>query len=248
MNSAAIVVPVYKLDLTPYEQISLEQCVRIFTNHAIYLVKPAHLDVSILTDKYPQLKVKTFADFYFQNISGYNQLLCSEGFYEAFADYEWMLICQLDVFIFRDSLREWMAKGYDYVGAPQFQDIVPAKEGKRTLRERLSPYLQWPILNGGLSLRRIPACIRLLKAYYRFQKSWPGNEDAFFSLHFPRLIPFRGLMRLPQPLEALDFAMELKPAQSIELNGGNLPMGCHAWYTYDLDYWRPHIEQFGYKL
>jgi hypothetical protein len=53
---------------------------------------------------------------------------------------------------------------------------------------------------------------------------------------------------LPQPQEALDFAMELKPAQSIELNGGNLPMGCHAWYTYDLDYWRPHIEQFGYKL
>ncbi|WP_266362190.1 DUF5672 family protein [Tellurirhabdus rosea] len=248
MNSTAVVVPVYTLSLTPFEQVSLQQCVRVFANRPVYLVKPEHLDVSPLLRQFPNLRVKSFPNEYFTGISGYNRLLCSEFFYEAFAEHEWMLICQTDAFVFRDDLDQWTARGYDYVGAPQFGDIGPRITGDRTLREKLSPYLQWPILNGGLSLRRLSACIRLLKAYHRFRKDWPGNEDHFFSLHFPRLIPFRGLMNLPRPKEALAFAMEMEPARSVEINGGQLPMGVHAWFKYDLPFWKPYIAGLGFNV
>lgn len=244
----AVIVPVYKTDLDRYEQISLAQCVRILSAHPIYLVIPSRLDVSQLLRKYPNLRIKSFDDRYFKSVAGYNELLCSEHFYEAFAEFDYMLICQLDAFVFRDELNDWCARGYDYVGAPQFGDVVPAVAEPKSLRVRLAEYLRQPLLNGGLSLRNVAACLRLLRTYHRFLPRWHGNEDGFFSLHFPRFLPFRSLMNLPEPIEALAFAMELEPQRSIQLNGGKLPMGCHAWFLYDLDHWRPFIQEYGYDI
>lgn len=49
---------------------------------------------------------------------GYNRLMLSEDLYSAFSNYEYILICQSDAYIFRDELKEWCEAGYDYVGAP----------------------------------------------------------------------------------------------------------------------------------
>lgn len=248
MKPVAVLVPIYKTGINDYERISLEQCLNVLASHPIYLVKPAGLDVTEITSRYPALRVKAFADQYFQNIAGYNRLLCSEFFYEAFLEYDYILISQLDAFIFKDSLLDWCQRGFDYIGAPQFGDISFKNNRRQTWREFLSAYFQRPLLNGGLSLRRVKACLRLLHYYYATGLRWPGNEDGFFSLHAPRLMPFRGLMKHPSALQALSFAMELEPALSMEANGGQLPMGCHAWFLYDLDYWRPYIRRFGYNV
>ena len=32
------------------------------------------------------------------------------------------------------------------------------------------------------------------------------------------------------------------------MNQDRLPFGCHAWFRYDLEFWRPHIEAFGHDL
>ena len=42
-----------------------------------------------------------------------------EKFYRAFADYEYILIYQLDCLVFASSLEEWCGKGWDYVGSAE---------------------------------------------------------------------------------------------------------------------------------
>jgi hypothetical protein len=46
----------------------------------------------------------------------------SEEFYQAFTDFEFMLIYQLDAFVFRDELADWCRSGYEYIGAPWLRD------------------------------------------------------------------------------------------------------------------------------
>jgi Protein of unknown function (DUF5672) len=244
--AAVVVIPVYRANLTPYEQLSLRQCVAMLGTYTLVVVKPAGLDLSAWQIEFPQLRFESFADGYFGSIAGYNELLCTEAFYERFLAYEYMLICQVDAFILRDTLADWCRRGYDYVGAPQFGDVRPQRP--ETLRTWLSGPLQRPLLNGGLSLRRVAACLRLLRAYHRLWPRWHGNEDGFFSLHFPRLMPYRHLIRSPKPPEALHFAIELEPARSLQLIGGTYPLGCHAWFVYDLPFWKPIVRSFGHEI
>lgn len=246
--SVIVVIPAYRAALTPYERISLQQCATMLGNYPLTVVKPESLDLSGWLVDFPTLRFDSFADHYFASIAGYNELLCSESFYQRFLSYEYMLIAQLDAFILRDTLADWCRRGYDYVGAPQFADVRPVREEPETLRTIVSKVFQRPLLNGGLSLRRVRACLRLLRIYHQVHKRWPGNEDGFFSLHYPRLIPYRRLIRSPKAREALHFAIELEPQRSLALNDGELPLGCHAWYTYDLDFWRPIIRQFGHEV
>lgn len=246
--SVTVVIPAYQAELTAYEQISLRQCVTLLGRYPLVVVKPQGLDLTAWGAVFPALQFESFEDHYFRSVAGYNELLCSEAFYQRFLHREFMLICQLDAFVLRDTLAEWCQKPYDYVGAPQFADVRPRRAESETLRTRLSRLFQRPLLNGGLSLRRVEACLRLLRVYHRLHPRWPGNEDGFFSLHYPRLLPYRPLLRLPDAREALRFAIELEPARSVALNDGELPLGCHAWYTYDLDFWRPIVRQFGHNL
>lgn len=246
--SVAVVIPVYQAQLTAYEQISLRQCVALLGRYPLVVVKPQGLDLSTLLVNFPTLQFESFADRYFDGVAGYNELLCSELFYERFLSREFILICQLDAFILRDTLADWCQCPYDYVGAPQFADVRLPRSEPETLRNQVSRLLQRPLLNGGLSLRRVGACLRLLRIYHQLHDRWPGNEDGFFSLHYPRLLPYRPLLRLPSVDEALRFAIELQPERSLVLNGGEWPLGCHAWYRYDLDFWRPIIRQFGHNL
>lgn len=249
MPTAAVVIPVYHKDLNEYEQISLRQCVSILGRHPLIIIKPDTLDLSDWTEQYPMLQFESFNQPYFRSIRGYNELLCSEHFYDRFIEnYEYILVYQLDAFVMRDSLIDWCRRGYDYVGAPQFSDVRPKRDESPTLRDRISRLFQQPLLNGGLSLRRVKACRRLLSVYHLFNKQWPGNEDGFFSLHYPRLIPYRWLMKMPGPEEAIDFAIELEPNRSLTINEGRLPMGCHAWHVYDLNFWRPILNKYGYEV
>ena len=70
------------------------------------MVKPDGLDTSALQARFPFKAVETFDPGYFKSIQGYNRLLLSTGFYERFLASAYLLICQLDVFVFRDDLAE----------------------------------------------------------------------------------------------------------------------------------------------
>jgi hypothetical protein len=86
------------------------------------LVQPEGLENDYITKKYSNISVESFPKRYFENIEGYNELLLSASFYERFLDTKYILIYQLDAFVFKDELQEWCDKGYDYIApwiAPQ---------------------------------------------------------------------------------------------------------------------------------
>ncbi|MEN9385588.1 MAG: hypothetical protein RLZZ185_329, partial [Bacteroidota bacterium] len=152
-------------------------------------------------------------------------------FYDAFVNFEYILIHQLDAYVFEDQLLEWCAKGYDYIGAPKLK--------KHHLSNTYS--CQPVLLNGGLSLRRVKPILRYIKIYQLFFREWLANEDAMFSFAQRRVYPFRFLLKLPTWQEALSFAIEQNPETSMRLLG-KLPFGCHAWERYNPKFWKRYIQ------
>lgn len=239
MSTAAIVIPVVSAKLKEAEALSLAQCLKVLAKWPVYFVAPQSLDLSqVSAEVGGRVRVVRFPDVYFRSIADYNRLMTSVAFYRAFSAYDYMLLYQLDAYVFHDSLAEWCERGYDYVGAPAshtegFESLGP-EAADRYAAELASSRL---VLNGGLSLRKIKAMIRLLRIYNIFYPSWKGNEDMLFSLDSSRLAPLKPFVRLPDWRTALSFSFEKSPAASYAITGGVLPFGCHAWERYDPAFW-----------
>lgn len=238
----AVVIPIYQANLTDAEQMSLRQCMQVLGNYPVIIVKPESLDLPAFRQEYPSLTFQSFDNRFFKGVDAYNRLMVSIDFYKTFTAYEYILIYQLDAFVFRDELKEWCAKGYGYIGAPSLHqsqfDTIPA-ESAQDFADALSTHRV--VLNGGLSLRRIPAILRYLKIYNTFYPAWKGNEDMLFCQEATRLKPMKLFMKLPEWREALRFSFEKSPAASYELTGHQLPFACHAWERYDAPFWVPFI-------
>lgn len=190
-KDVVVVIPLYLHTLSQIEQHSLEQCLRVLAAYSIVLVKPRSLDVSALCRTYPQLHAEDFADEYFVSLRSYNRLVLSTEFYRRFSRYAYLLIYQLDAYVFADELLEWCRKGYDYIGAPwlpskpKYQNrwgecylrscfrfwlkVDPMKLKKNgaeyyhnTVGNR--KYYKYQVGNGGFSLRKVDTFIRLTTA------------------------------------------------------------------------------------
>ena len=110
-----VLIPIYKTTLNRLERMSLQQAYRVLQDYPLVAVKPRGLDLSPLLKEFPRLETEDFDDGYFKGISGYNRLMMSAEFYSRFADVRYVLIYQLDAYVFRDELQLWCGKGYDYV-------------------------------------------------------------------------------------------------------------------------------------
>lgn len=231
----AIVIPIYKELADPDEKQAFWQCIEVLGNYPTILAAPQSLNTTYyenLTDK--PLVIQRFDDTFFKGVTGYSKLLTSKHFYEAFDAYDYILIYQLDAWVFRDELLTWAEKGYDYVGAP-WLEAPPITSGKKPIIN-LSNYLVNKVGNGGLSLRKVKSHIK-----WSFWASWmfkflPKNEDMIWTL----FVPFKK----PDAQEALAFAFERQPRQSYILTDQHLPFGCHAWNKYQPDFWRQFIKKY----
>ena len=69
-------------------------------------------------------------------------------------------------------------------------------------------------------------------------KKYIYNEDHFWANRATHYFPkFR-----VAPLEiAIKFAFECVPRYCYQLNGKQLPFGCHAWNRYDREFWEPFL-------
>lgn len=276
-NRVVIVVPVYRNELSEFEAISLRQAAKILGGHPFMLATFERIDTAaherILLEYQVNAERALFNPMFFASIRGYNKLLTSHEFYQKFSGFEYLLLHQLDAFVFRDELQDWCARGYDYIGAPWLEGFEVAGSG--------SCYVG--VGNGGLSLRSTRGSLRVLRSFSYIQKprdlfrdflsSWrsssvrsvarfiknltfsnntfflfkdfDGNEDLFWGLLANRQFHW---FRVPGVQEALEFSLEACPRGMFESNDRKLPFGCHAWWRYDLDFWRPYIENEGYKV
>lgn len=260
----AVLVPVYRSVLDPHETISLESTFRELGHHHLVLVKPAGLDTAALERRFPFKAVETFDPEYFRSIQGYNRLLLSTGFYERFLSSEYLLVCQLDVFVFRDDLARWVDAGYDYVGAPWVSRSglsIHLHRLKMRLRQALVPHedrvhrfeTRNRVGNGGFSLRKVATHHRLsvelrgvIDHYLAHAGSHHFHEDIFWSIEPSK----RGqLHRTPGVEEAISFAFDINPRRLFAMAGGRLPMAAHGWYKgRHLEFWREHVARAGAVL
>lgn len=245
MKKAVIVIPVYRV-FTPTEAFAFRQCVDVLGSHPISVICPKNLDVSFIDGfrKNIDIDYVRFEPKYFEGIKGYNNLLLTPSFYERFADYEYMLIYQLDAFVFHDSLNYWVDKGYDYIGAPWVPNssIFQATFGDlvRWIRRTRHPagttlrithaQMHYRVGNGGFSLRNIAkmkeTCERFADEISRLPAGEArAQEDIFFSLYIQK----RAGITVPGWKEAAAFSIENNPRRCLRLTSGKLPFGCHGW-------------------
>ena len=270
MKGVCVVIPVYKESPSIDEQFSIRQTVKVLGQHDLALVCPNSLNITEYTELasefHTTLKVKCFQDQYFKDINGYNRLLLSPSFYQAFKSYKYILISQPDAYVFRDELIEWCDEDYDFIGAPligQFTDTTFSE----TMR----------VGNGGFSLRNVQTALRyfnsrknvfsprqaanrialwkkpqtrifvwimMLFGWHNKPKTvandWNYNEDDFWS---GLLDNSRYALKKPSPKEALAFSFERFPSELYRINGEKLPFGCHAWRKYEYsEFWATFMQ------
>jgi hypothetical protein len=259
----AVAIPVYKPELSAAERMSIDRTVDVLAGRPLFLVGPTRLENYLGTacKRYQgRLRYKTFDDRFFAGIKGYNALMRSIDFYQAFSSHSHVLISQTDALVVSDELDFWCSQDFSYIGAPWFV-------GGSNPR--------WPLEflgvgNGGFSLRKVSDFLRVLTTRTRipnFIKSRAGgkvgllnlprrikherwfaynieplfprsNEDQFWGILVPAVHPF---FRVPRPEEAIAFAFEVAPRLLYELNGKRLPFGCHAWERCDREFWEEKL-------
>jgi hypothetical protein len=239
-----VVVPVYKPQPEPEEMVVFNHNSHILRNYPVVLVAPQDLNVGNYTDG-NSVQVEFFPSHFFQNIAGYNRLMLSEEFYSRFNSYKYILICQTDVFVFKDELDEWCKKDYDYVGAPWinkplflFQYVLAKMGFGYAIKMLFGNNLSNAVGNGGFSLRKISTFLKVLQANQSARK-WTANEDFFWS--FFAKIDGRRLYK-PTATEAGLFCIELAPEKMMKRQNHVLPMGIHAWKRYNPKFWEKYIN------
>jgi hypothetical protein len=278
-KSIAIVLPVYKQydALNLYERISLAQLYKVCSIYDIYIVtheginfKPYELD------KINDMPVQCifFSSNNFQSLNAYSRLLTDINFYKAFDEYDYILITQLDVFIFDDQLQMFASFGYDYIGAPWFENYGHATETNKLIGAG----------NGGFSLRKVDSFLRILDSLKGFEKPMilknlirffisdprsflkaaknliahsdnpekcilPGKyskfEDIYWATHVNTIFSW---FKVASIEESIPFSFEVNPKVLYSMNQNKLPMAAHAWEKYNLEFWKPFIENYGYSL
>ncbi len=228
----AVVIPIYKPELTELEKISFKQAMGVFQKYDICFVMPENLKVLINVEE-AEIKEEKFPSDYFTSVSAYNKLMLDKQFYQRFQNYKYILIYQLDAFVFEDKLEYFCSLGYDYIGAPWLSGYFCYKDIE---------HMVWNVGNGGFSLRKVDSALRLLEKQEDVLGNGKTNEDIFFSSSAGA-----DFLVAPQSV-ALQFSVETEVRECIKRNDGKLPFGCHAWHRYDLTFWKPYIEEFGYRV
>lgn len=236
--NAAVVIPAYKENLTELEKISLAQVKKILgEKYPIIFVAPEGKVFSYFS---AESKIVYFQPKFFESILAYNQLMMTAEFYKSFLAYEYILIYQLDAFVFSDKLEYFCASGYDNIGAAwPLQWVVKINSANGTFRPRVG--------NGGFCLRNVKACFNLLEKHSDLAKSLCRQlpEDVFFA--YCGMEKNSGFRTAPVNV-AYKFSAEFNPARVTKKNGGELPFGCHAWHKFGADFYLKIFSSYGYEI
>jgi len=251
-------IPIYSNTASALELFSFIQCCKILGQYPFSIITFKELDIKLYTDKLKEYNVsyqiKYFDCFFFKNVNGYNQLMVRPGFYAAFSAYKYLLIYQLDAFVFSDQLSGWCAKGYDYIGAPW---LNVKWINKREINNKLPLFARLPFLfkllkgkdglvgNGGFSLRKVASHIKFAKAYGSVFPSLNFNEDLFWGKY---VAANEKDFKIPLLKEATLFSIENDPAAGFEMLQNKFPFGCHAWYKNEIKFWRQIFAEAGFEI
>lgn len=228
MKKCIIIIPLHTFDLKDYEIMSLKQLWSFYYNKYddidIGIIYPDNLDIYELEKYNINLNnIITFKTnlYWLSSPYAYNSYIVSNFLYNLVLDYEYILIHQLDSFIFKDELHYWCDKGYDYLGG--FDSL-------------LILYNHIVNLNGGFSLRKTSVFNEITKQpLVELLPLYGSCEDRLFTEYV-----YKDKCNIPID-DLLKFSIDIYNYAHIaffNLLRNELPFGCHAFqksqYVYDL--------------
>jgi hypothetical protein len=148
-------------------------------------------------------------------------MVANSIFWNRFSDYDYILICQTDAFVFYDDLKKWENLGYDYVGAPWMEHIF----------DRYAGDLFHGVGNGGFSLRKVETYINLLDSNKSLIDSMLRNgicEDVLLSVFLKNS---GNNLNIPDYKTASEFSIET--TKLLDKSKLKLPFACHKLWAYD---------------
>lgn len=262
-----VVIPIHTESPSELELISFQQCFKILGGHAIRIISPRGLNLTKYNAVIPFFEVIFIDPIWQSSIEKYNKLKLSQFFYKLFDDYQFLLTYELDAFVFKDELLFWCDKGYDYIGSPWFKGYDNPTDkflgvgnsgfslrNIKSMQKAISKvYIHeaayHPFGTKNKVVFKLSTLFNYLKIYFgenhTIQQSVHRNEDGFISQVIAKNI--KGF-KIATIGEAIPFGFEVKPKYLYQINKYSLPMGCHAWWRYDFEFWKPFIEDFGYKI
>lgn len=258
-NNVIIAIPIYRR-LKENEIFALDNNLRVLNQYDATFIKPKGLDTKELLKKYPQVKEIEVCDNWLgtkKGIGGYNEMMTSPDFYKLFVNYEYVLICQTDVWVFRDDLTKWCNMDIDLVGAPwpnraiyehfPMKQYLQLKLWLKPTTKILHCQMFGRIGNGGFCLRRVQLfkdlCIKYSREieFYNSQTGPLYNEDIFWAL-----VPKE--LKLPSIKEAAYFAFDRKLDLCYKINDFRLPMAAHGYdRKHRRTFWKPFIPQDAFE-
>lgn len=157
-----VVIPTHKEFMTKKEEESLKNTLKILDRYDALLILPEGVSTlrykKLIEVDRLKLSIKVLPTGWMGSIVNYNQMALSADFYRNFEEYEYILICHLDAWVFWDALELWMDCGYDYIGAPWF---LPRVDSSIPTLRLMAPQGG----NGGLSLRRVQKMIEITSGF-----------------------------------------------------------------------------------
>ena len=245
-----IVTPIISGRLTPDEAIGMETLRRHGGAWPHLFLHPRGLDFEFDTTGSSTLALDPAN---FDGISAYNAMLMSPWFYDLFETYEHILIFQTDCLLLSDRIGPWLDQPWSYCGAPYFRRngrLKSVGNGGFSLRKVAdhqavlnSAAADWGRISGPMARQYVKgAYLRYLLRYLRrggggaaaLVADFDRAEDEFWIYYAPLFSP---RFRLPPPEAVVGFAAESQPRRVVELNGGQLPLGAHAWMKHDRAFW-----------
>jgi hypothetical protein len=256
-KQVVVIIPIYMEEPSELERISLSQTLAVLHKYPIVFQTQTGLNIKWY-EQFCKGKARvSFERFNWKGQMEYTGLITSPQFYLRFKDYEYLLICHLDVFVFRDELERWCQQGYDYIGSVIYNTTwttLPTRVGRLIGLEK-PEYLAC----GGFSLRRVESFVRLTTSnYWRIKLFlWKlrhykfMQEDVFLSQLASKLSS-KGFKTAPRTVaEKFGAAFELWDEKDLPFANGDstsLPFGTHGWFNYHADFWKPYVREYGYIL
>lgn len=262
-----VVIPIYKTELSAIERWAVARNLSVLApNREIAIVCPQDLDItpldSLMGLNSNRCRIERFAPAFFDGRLGYNQLMLSQDFYSRFHNSQFIVVCQTDVVLFHDNLDYWCSLNYDYIGAPWLpapgdmegwnlarRAIYKLRRGWARLRGGFHPVLlKWKVGNGGFSLRRVEAMLRVLDQHpdkmaeiAKIANHTACFEDVVWSVRVNELWP--ATLNIPDYATAARFAFEGHPEMAMRCTSGELPMGAHAFYRHrNRKFWSQFLD------
>jgi len=242
--TCAIVSPYQGTPLNDVSRLSFERTASVLSRHRWILALPEGTDLAPFKEIRHDIEARFFPPRYFASKRAAQHFYMHPDFYDAFSDFDFILIHQPDVYVFDDQLDYWIGfmseNKYDYIGAPWWDHEWLKFARNPIARLPWHWMLNQKVGSGGFSIRNPKRLSEIAKEHMTLIRYLARfvPEDIWWC-QIARLCG--SPLHIPSPEDAARFCVETQCARGIALGNGTSPFAVHGWNRHDWDFWRGRI-------